>query len=359
MSVKRFSRTKLFDYNEKELELYKIANSLGIEIDILNYGARISSLKIPTKFSSNSYEDVVLGFDSYNKYFNDVDYINAIVGRVANRIANSHFVIGNQKFSVSSNEGKNHLHGGFQGFDSKVWNFIKFIEESDFIGLRLSMMSPHLDEGYPGNLEVTVDFLLSEDNRLIIKTNALSDQDTVVSITNHNYWNFNGHADHYADISNHFLNIPSNLICMKNEDNLPNGNFSSALDSPYDFTIPRQLNDSFLHKDGIDHNYCFHHTDDSNCSAELYSPSTGLGATIVSDLPGLQCYTGNQMQASYDGKYGRSYGPYFGICLEPQFYPDAINQDKFLSPLLLANHNYQKTISISFRNDYPLDSSRR
>ena len=359
MSVKRFSRTKLFTHNEQELELFKIANSFGIEIDILNYGARITSLKIPTRFSSESYEDVVLGFDSYDKYFSDVDYINAIVGRVANRIANSQFIIGNQKFSVSSNEGKNHLHGGFQGFDSKVWNFIKFIEDSDFIGLRLSMMSPHLDEGYPGNLEVTVDFLLSEDNRLVIKTNALSDQDTVVSITNHNYWNFNGHADNYSDISNHFLNIPSNLICMKNQDNLPNGSFLSVLDSPYDFTTPRQLNSAFLHEDGIDHNYCFHHTDESFFSAELFSPSTGLGATIVSDLPGLQCYTGNQMQARYDGKYGRSYGPCFGICLEPQFYPDAINQTKFISPLLLANQEYQKTISIKFRNDYPLESSSR
>ena len=128
MSVKRFSRTILFRHNEQELELFKIANSFGIEIDILNYGARITSLKIPTRLSSNSSEDVVLGFESYDKYFSDVDYINAMVGRVANRIANSQFIIDNQKFSVSPNEGKNHLHGGFQGFDSKVWNFIKFID---------------------------------------------------------------------------------------------------------------------------------------------------------------------------------------------------------------------------------------
>ncbi len=355
MSKKKNLVTKLFQHNECDIELYTISNSLGLAVDILNYGARITSIRIPTRHLLNPFEDVVLGYSSYADYLQDTDYMNAIIGRVANRIRNSQFSINGKKYTLPANEGIHHLHGGLQGFDSKIWRFSEFIEHSSYSGIKLALNSPHLDQGYPGNIKIDLSFVLTEDNRLVIKTYAASDSDTIISITNHNYWNFNGHADHYADISNHVLCIPTNLTCNIDEHGLPDGTFSNILNTDYDFYKPRKFHRDFLNQGGIDTNYCFHNSSESQSSAELYSPKTGLGVSITSDLPGLQCYTGNQMQNNYRGKFKRSYGPKYGICLEPQHYPDAINQCNFPSSLIRINETYEKTITMLFNDSYPID----
>ena len=297
--------------------------------------------------------DVLLGYSSFPHYLKDQDYFNALVGRVSNRIGGGLFELGGTQYQLSQNEGNNHLHGGCAGLDSKVWDLLELINSPTAVGCRLGLESEHLEEGYPGHLKIEASYMLYENNSLILKIRAFSDRDTILSITNHNYWNFNGHGEFYSDISNHILQIPSKLVCTTDVNQIPTGELQAIDETMADFQSPRFISQSLLKEGGLDLNYCFEGEEEIHPRAEVYSPCTGLGVLISSDLPGMQCYTGGSMKDFYPGKQQRSYGKNFGICLEPQHYPNAINQPGFPSPVLRAGATYEKTIRMDFRRDYP------
>ena len=331
----------------EDIELYHLENPQGLELELYNFGARMSSIRIPSTRSNFGLTDVLLGYQSINDFLQDYDHMNGLVGRVSNRISQSQFELNGTKFLLSQNEGENHLHGGFLGFDRKVWKFLRHSEEFDNVSLSLGLTSQDLEEGYPGCLEIEITFKLNRSNRLILEMKAISNKDTILSMTNHNYWNFNGHGEHYADVSNHILRIPSLVVCETGQNNLPTGQLLRVDGTKLDFFDARRIGG-----EGIDLNYCFGNQSSLEIVAEVYSPATGLGVAISSDLPGVQCYTGGSMSKKSSGKSGRTYGRGFGLCLEPQFYPDAINQPTFPSPILKAKEPYQKVIQMDFRNDY-------
>ena len=197
----------------EDIELYHLENPQGLELELYNFGARMSSIRIPSTRSNFGLTDVLLGYQSINDFLQDYDHMNGLVGRVSNRISQSQFELNGTKFLLSQNEGENHLHGGFLGFDRKVWKFLRHSEEFDNVSLSLGLTSQDLEEGYPGCLEIEITFKLNRSNRLILEMKAISNKDTILSMTNHNYWNFNGHGEHYADVSNHILRIPSLVVC--------------------------------------------------------------------------------------------------------------------------------------------------
>lgn len=336
--------------DELEFQIYELINSNGLELHLTNYGARMTSIKLPLKNQQEKL-DVILGYDNLADYINDKDYMNAIVGRVANRIHNGSFSIQDANYQLNLNENKHHLHGGSQGFDTKFWHFIESFTSNDQVGVVLQLMSNHLDQGYPGKLLVTASYILKNDNSLHLKIEAESDQSTPVSITNHNYWNFNGHDKTYADITNHHLKINSNLICETNCELIPTGKLIDVSQSNLDFRSSRSIASSLTNCEGIDSNFCFENTKKISVMAGLFCPVTNAGMVLSSNLPGLQCYTGEHMSSFYKGKQNKSYGKSFGICLEPQFFPNAVNQASFASPILLPNEKYDRSIIMKFEFD--------
>lgn len=352
MNSPTFQKKSQFLSSAKSLEIYQLVNSNGYEIELMNFGARMNSIKIPLKNAPKKKIDVLLGYDNLADYIDDTDYMNAMVGRVSNRIRFGKFSIQGIEHQLCINENLHHLHGGSKGFDSRFWNFKKSINSEYEVGVVLQLFSKDMDQGYPGNLELNVSFILDNQNLLKIKMEAESDAPTPVSVTNHNYWNFNGHEEYHADISNHKLRIESCLICETDSDLLPTGRLLNISRSNLDYTEWRILDPVLRLDQGLDFNYCFGNVGILSKQAEIYSPSTGLGMSISSDLPGMQCYSGAQMKTSYRGKYARTYGRSYGLCLEPQFFPDAVNQSQFLSPIIFPGQKYLKTIVMTLKNDY-------
>lgn len=352
MKNQKFKRKFVGNHMGASIELYTLRNSNELEVQIFNYGGRMNAIKVPSSRDKGKPIDIILGYPSIDGYLEDNNYMNALIGRVSNRIGPAQFKLNGHDYSLSVNEGENHLHGGFVGFESKIWKLVGHEENSDFVNLTLGLKSKNFEEGYPGELEIKVTYILDNYNNLTLEMKASSDRDTILSMTNHNYWNLNGHGQDYGDVSNHILRIPSRLVCETMTGNLPTGHLKDISATAFDFIHARELSKEIVQGEGIDLNYCFGNRRNVELAAEAYSPATGIGVTISSDLPGIQCYTGGGMSNQYMGKSGRTYGRGFGLCLEPQFYPNAIHQPHFPSPILKAGQPYAKIIRMDFRNDY-------
>ena len=209
-----------------------------------------------------------------------------------------------------------------------------------------------MEENYPGNLDCTVTYELNNNNEFLIEFHATSDQDTVVNLTNHNYWNFHGHGDSYQNNEDHVVYINSKSICVTDEQSIPTGKILNVEGSKFDLQKDFLINKDFLSSGGIDHNYVLQDQSMNEVTAIIYSKKTGLGVEYFTNQYGIQFYTGNMMLDKYFGKYNKSYGLQYGICLEPQHYPDAINHSNFPSPILEKNKNYLSKIKIKLRNDF-------
>ena len=216
----------------------------------------------------------------------------------------------------------------------------------------LGYVSKNLEEGYPGNLNCKVTYTLNNNNEFIISNSAISDADTIVNITNHNYWNFHGHDDHYKNITDHTVKIFSSSVCENNEQSIPTGKILNVENTKFHFTEEKIITQDFLNKGGVDNNYDFGGSKELKKVALGYSNITRMGATYLSDQPGNQFYTGNKMTNDYIGKYNRAYGLHHGFCFEPQFPPDGINQQKLQSPILKTGERYNSTIMIRLSNDF-------
>ena len=347
-----FSKKLIGNINGKEINIITFTNDNNYIISFYNFGGYINTVLIPYKNNSTKHEDVILGYNNLENCKLAPGFFNGIIGRVANRISDAKFKINTTEFSLFKNDGEHHLHGGKEGFNKKVWKINKIIKTSNELSCELKYLSKNLEEGYPGNLNCTAIYSLNNKNEFIIRYTAVSDEDTPVSITNHNYWNFHGHGDHYKNIVDHTVKIFSSNVCENNEQSIPTGKILLVENTKFDFTRGKIITQDFLNKGGVDNNYDFGSSNELKKVAVGYSNITRMGVTYLSDQPGNQFYTGNNMTNDYIGKYNRAYGLHHGFCFEPQFPPDGINQQKLQSPILKAGEKYNSTIMIRLSNDF-------
>ena len=328
--------------NGETVKLYKCTNSNGYRVELINYGATVKSLFAPDR--AGQIDNITLGCGDMASYQANTSYLGATVGRYCNRIAKGKFSIGDRSFTLSTNDGENHLHGGTTGLDKKVWD-AELIEYSDSVGVKFSVVSPDGEGGYPGELKVTVSYQLNNDNELVVQFEAETDQETHVNLTNHSYWNLAGAGR--GTIDDHELSLISKRLVSIASDGIPTGEFLNVSETAFDFGAPRRIGEE-LEKTGIvptgyDHCYVIERADDSlQSAATVYEPKSGRTLEVFTTQPGLQFYTSNWMdgQPSSGG-----FEKHSAFALECQHYPDSPNQASFPSTLLKPGSTYQhKTV---------------
>jgi aldose 1-epimerase len=329
--------------------LYTIRNSNGLLVKISNFGGIITTLECPDRNGNNV--DVVLGFDTIDSYLKDHPYLGCIIGRNGNRIAKGKFKIGDQSFQVEKNLGDHHLHGGTEGFHTKLWE-VNMIQQ----GIELSYLSQSGEEGYPGNLQVKVTYQLNNENQLRIDYEGSTDQSTICNLTNHSYFNLAGES--HGSILDHQLQIISSCYTATDVDLIPTGKLHAVENSPLDFrklqTIGVHINDEFealKYGGGYDHNFVLdkeHNT--LELAAILKEPKSGRVMHVLTTEPGVQLYTANSINIPC-GKSGNAYTNRCGLCLETQHFPDAPNQKDFPSTILNPGDIYKSTTIYYFTTD--------
>lgn len=348
MNIYSLPDTKDFEdkIDGKNTHLFVLANRTGMQIALTDYGARLVSALVPDKHGN--LVDVVLGFDSIQGYVNAQEkYHGATIGRFANRIANGKFSLDDVEYTLPQNNNSNCLHGGNQGFESKVWDRqVSFKKNIDFY-----YISPDGEEGFPGEVKVNVNYELTNENEIKITLRATTDKKTVINLTNHAFFNLNGEGN--GDILNHFVQIKSNDFIPLNENQIPLGSTASVAGTGFDFTssnkIVDQINsneDQIQIANGFDHTFV-NNNPVSIPVASAYSEESGILLEVSTDLPGLHLYTGNFL-ANDTGKSGNQYLRHGGLCFEAQHYPDSPNQPSFPNIELLPGQKYVQSIIYRF-----------
>ncbi len=289
---------------------------------ILTYGATLQYLKVPAR--DGTVVDVVLGFDTLDEYLTRSGRLGAVIGRYANRIANSRFTLKGKEYVLTANRGHNHIHGGNQGFDKKVWTVLE--TGDDFV--RLGLRSPDGDEGYPGNLNMEVLYRLTDDS-LRIEYLAQCDADTILNVTNHAYFNLNGKGT----VDDHVVTLNADSYTPTNDEGIPTGEIATVQGTRYNFSRPRAMRDVFR-TGGIDNNYLLR---DRSYAAQVRSESNGLQMTVYTDYPAIQIYTGDNLREDMVGKNGEPILKHGGMCFETQFCPDTPNHPNFPQCTLYKN----------------------
>ena len=314
---------------------FLMENACGAMTTILDYGCVVQSLSLPG--ADGRLVDVVLGYETVGEYEENDGYMGAVVGRFANRIGGGALTLGGKTYRLAKNDGSNHLHGGPTGFDRRL-----FEAEPDGDALVLRRLSPDGEEGYPGNLSVTVTYKLTDDNALSVVFDAVSDADTVVNLASHGYFNLNARGT----VLRHELQVFADTYTENDASCLPTGSFVATAGTPFDFRKAKQLGRDIdvpcdiqlKYGCGYDHNFVLSDTAAMKKAAVLYSPDTGIRMTVHSTQPGLQVYSGNQLtpRRSKNGTIDRR----CGLCLETQGFPNAAAFPHFPSPILRAGARY-------------------
>lgn len=330
----------------------RLDNGQGIALTVISYGGIITQLQAPDRKGQAA--DIVLGFDSLADYEQKNPYFGALIGRYGNRIANGQFHLDEQQVTLERNDGENHLHGGKQGFDKKNWQMQPFSTEHS-VGVTLTLRSPDGDQGYPGNLDVTVVYELTQDNLLDIRFQANTDKPTVVNLTQHSYFNLAGQGD----ILSHELTIPAKQITPVRAGLIPTGVLQDVSGSVFDFRRAKPIGQDIVQADaqlalglGYDHNYVLKDVADDQLvlAGRVREPHSGRVLEVWTDEPAVQFYSGNFLDGTLSGK-GRVFAHRSGFCLEPQHFPDAPNQPAFASTRLNPGELYQSRIQYRFSTD--------
>jgi len=337
----------------KEVKLFVLENSNGVTVKIMNYGGIIVSIHVPDK--NGAFDDVTLGYDNLNDYIQKggTYYFGALIGRHANRIEDARFELNGIEYSLYKNDGENHLHGGLKGFDKVVWD-AEIVQSNNEEHLQLSYRSKDGEEGYPGNLDVRVTYTLTNDNAIKIEYFAVSDKDTVVNLTNHAYFNLSGHAS--GDILEHQLMINADRFTLINDQCIPTGEIKEVKGTPMDFTSLTPIGPGLLSGyeqidfgKGYDHNWVLNVSGKGpEKAAELYDPKSGRVMEVLTTKPRIQFYSGNFIKENEAGKDGARYNKRSGLCLETQYFPNALKHKHFPSPILRAGERYQHTTIYKF-----------
>lgn len=329
----------------QEVFIYTLTNSNGMCVEITNFGGIIVSLKVPD--SKGNLTDIVLGYDSLEAYMKPGPYFGAIVGRYANRIEKGQFELNGKEYKLAVNNGPNHLHGGIAGFDKAVWE--PRIIEGEKECLELTYLSKDMEEGYPGNLKVKVTYTLSKENELKIDYYAVTDEDTIVNLTNHAYFNLSGHGE--GQILNHKVMINADSFTPSDKYSIPTGELREVEGTPMNFKalkrVSEDINENYEQLkfgNGYDHNWVINRKDNSLMkAAEVVDENSGRVMEVFTTTPGIQFYTGNFLEDPVvgKGKGGVKYINHSGLCLETQFYPNSINTPQFPSPILRTGEEYK------------------
>ena len=323
---------------------YTLTNTLGFEVSVTNYGGAVTSLKTPDRHGN--FGDIVLGFETLDEYVHNPRYFGALIGRHANRIARGRFSLNGVEYQLPCNNGANHLHGGFKGFDKRVWD----VRESEKT-LHLTYFSKDGEEGYPGNVRTEVDYTLL-DNELRVDYRAATDRDTLVNLTNHSYFNLRGDGT----VLDHQLVLNADNFTPVSKDLIPSGEIRSVEGTPMDFrkgkAIGVQIRDAYDQlgfTGGYDHNFVLNDYDGSlRFAGRVYESSTGRVLEVLTTQPGMQFYSGNFLDGSLVGRNRVTYVKYAGLCLEPQHFPDAPNHSSFPSTVLRPGEEYKQTTVFRF-----------
>jgi aldose 1-epimerase len=333
--------------NGARADLYVLRNRSGIEARITNYGATVVSLRVPDRHGQLA--DVVLGFDDLDGYVRTRAFFGATIGRYANRIAGGRFILGNSNYTLATNNGGNHLHGGVQGFDRALW-IARDTRRRDAVVFRHRSVDG--EEGYPGNLDVEVSFALTRDDALRIDYSASTDRPTPVNLTNHSFFNLGGDAD----ILDHELKLFAERFTPVDESLIPTGELRAVAGTPFDFRVPARIgaridaDDAQLKRaGGYDHNFILARKHGRlDVAAEVYDRESGRAMRVLTTEPGIQFYSGNFLDGSITGKNRKAYTHRSGFCLETQHYPDSPNQPHFPSTILMPGDTYRQTTVYQF-----------
>ncbi len=342
------------------VKIYTLRNTHGCEVRITNYGGIILSLLVPDRHGKLA--DIVLGFDrpeDYRtlEYLKRGPYFGALIGRYANRIAGGKFSLDGREYLLSANEGANTLHGGARGFDKRVWDEVAFNPSPDGGSLVLRYVSPDGEEGFPGTLTTQITYALSDANVLDLTMEATTDKDTVVNLTQHTYFNLKG-ADQ-GDILGHEVTLHADQFVPIDTKSLPLGGVRPVAGTPFDLTRPTVIgtrigvdDEQLRHGQGFDHAFVLdgYHPGATvpQMFARVVEPTTGRVLEIAGTQPGVQFYTGNQLDGTFTGKAGRRYEKHDGFCLEPGCYPDSPHHPEFPTAVLKSGETYRQVISYRF-----------
>ena len=336
----------------REVNAFVLKNARGMSVQILDLGGVIASIKVPD--SSGNFADVTTGFDYPQPYLDGAGYMGAIVGRYANRISGGKFSIDGIDYSLAKNNGDNAIHGGLVGFDKKIWD-VEFLVGLHDSKLKLSTFSPDGEEGYPGRVEVSVIYTLNDQNQLTIDYSATSDKATIINLTNHAYFNLDGHQA--GSILEQEVMLNANHFTPIDESSIPTGVILDVAGTPLDFRQRKAIGLDIESEDrqmtfgsGYDHNFVINHSEPGSVSlaAEVYSPNSGRVMKVYTDQPGVQFYTGNFLNGKLVGKEGAVYGRRSAFCLETQHFPDSPNKPMFPSTILQPGDQFASRTIFEF-----------
>ena len=333
-------------------DLYLMRNDHGMEVEVTNFGGIIVAIRTPDKTGKSA--DVVLGFDELEGYLGKHPHFGTLVGRYGNRIGNARFSLDGKSYQLAANNGDNHLHGGLKGFGKVLLKGTEIVRENG-VGVQLTYLSKDMEEGYPGNLEVSVDYLLTNSNELQIEYRGITDKPTVVNLTNHSYFNLAGEGA--GDVLKHLVRINADHYTPVDEALITTGEIAAVDASPFDFrksmTIGARIESSHIqmqYGNGYDHNFVLNRKEEGELilAATVFERSSGRTLEVHTTEPGVQFYTGNFLDGSIRGKGGKTYERRFGFCLETQHYPDSPNKPDFPSTELRPGGIYQSTTVFKF-----------
>lgn len=346
----KYASTRDFGFTEQgdTVYLYTLKNHNDVKVSILNYGGIIQAIETPD--IEGGFTDISLGYDKLDGYLENDPHFGAIIGRYGNRIANSAFTLNDSTYHLHQNNGPNSLHGGKEGFDKKIWDAETFNKDS--LGVQMHYRSEDGEEGYPGNLNVTVTYTLNEDNELQINYKAETDKPTVLNLTNHSYFNLRGGKDAINDYvltldADEYLPVDSTLI--------PTGK-SSVSDTPMDFRKPMEIGKHINDDDqqlnlaggGYDFSWVLNQADNiKQQAAKVCDPKTGRSIEVYTTEPAIQVYTSNSLDEP-NGKNETAYSKHSAIALETQHFPDAPNQPDFPSTVLNPDEIFKSTTIYKF-----------
>lgn len=337
---------------------YTLSNANQVEVKVINYGCIITSVLAPDR--SGAVENIVLGLANLQDYETKSIYFGCMTGRYANRIANGQFTLDGKTYQLAVNDGPNHLHGGVKGFDKKVWEVTREIDQPDAQGIELHYLSPDGEENYPGNLDTYLTYTLNDQNEFRLDYRATTDQPTIVNLTNHTYWNLAGEGS--GSVYDHIVQLNADHYTQSDATMIPTGEIVPVEGTPLDFRQPKPVADGVrsdhqqvVYSMGYDLNYVLNRTsfDDRSLiqAAAVSEPASGRRLEVWTTEPGIQFYSGNFLDGTRYGPSRRAYRQGDGLALETQTFPDSPNHPNFPSPVLRPGEVYQTTTIIKLGVD--------
>jgi aldose 1-epimerase len=323
------------------VDIFTLTNAHGLQARVMTYGAILVSLKVPDR--DGVLADVILGFDGLRGYLGTHPYFGAVIGRYGNRIAKARFTLNGVEYRLAANNNGNTLHGGRKGFDKAVWA-AEPVKTEHGTGVKLSYVSKDMEEGFPGDLAVTVVYTLTDADELEIRYEATTDKTTVLNLTNHAYWNLKGQGR--GDVLGHKLQLEADAVTAVDspENLIPTGEIVPVAGTPFDFTAPHAIGERIARVEGggYDHNFVLRGGGGTLAlAARVEEPETGRVMEIWTDQPGIQFYTGNFLDGTVVGKGGAAYRKHAAFCLETQHFPDSPNQPNFPSTVLEPGQTFR------------------